>query len=246
MINKTLIIAHRGGASIGVVENTIDAFQKSINLGVPMAELDVRRTKDKYLVCHHDQSIDGKYLECLEYENLLKISNSHGFAVPLFEEVLQLCCGKINLDIELKEEGYEEDVLLLTKKYFKYSEFVVKSFNYKSVTKIKLIEPNVKVGLLLEGEEEEFKKFSIIRKVLEIFPEYKILRSGLDFVSPNYRLLKFGFLIRMKFLNKEVYVWTVNEESLLENLFKVKVDAVITDKPDLAMKILERVSSQSN
>ncbi|MBD2212755.1 glycerophosphodiester phosphodiesterase [Nostoc linckia FACHB-104] len=246
MTDKTLIIAHRGGASIGVVENTIDAFQKAINLGVPMAELDVRRTKDKYLVCHHDQSIGGKYLECLEYAEVLKISNSNGFTVPLLEEVLQLCCGKMNLDIELKEEGYEEDVLSLTKKYFRYSEFVIKSFNYISVTKIKRIDPNVKVGLLLEGEEEEFKRFSIIQKVLEIFPEYKILRSRLDFVSPHYRLLKFGFLIRMRLLKKEVYVWTVNEEKLLKDLFKIKVDAVITDKPDVAMKVLARVSGQSN
>lgn len=246
MTDKTLIIAHRGGASIGVVENTIDAFQTATNLGVPMAELDVRRTKDKYLVCHHDAFIGEKCLGCLEYAEVLKISNSNGFTVPLLEEVLQLCCGKMNLDIELKEEGYEEDVLSLTKKYFRYSEFVVKSFNYISVTKIKRIDPNVKVGLLLEGEEEEFERFSIIRKILEIFPEYKILRSGADFVSPHYRLLKFGFLIRMKFLKKEVYVWTVNEEKLLENLFKIKVDAVITDKPDLALKILERVSGQSN
>ncbi|MEO0840059.1 MAG: glycerophosphodiester phosphodiesterase [Cyanobacteria bacterium J06643_5] len=239
MKNQTLIVAHRGG-DLGAVENTIEAFEKSIALSIDMIELDVRKTKDNYLVCYHDPTIDGKSLKELDYREILKISTEKGFKVPLLEDVILACSKKIKLDIELKETGYEEKVLSLITRYLPYSEFVLKSFNYESVTKIKKINPKVTVGLLLGEDQEEFNKFSICRKILELFPEYRILKSRLDFVSPHYNLLQLNFVSRMKLLKKKVYVWTVNEEEVFEKLYRMKIDAVITDKPDKCLQILKR------
>lgn len=41
--------------------------------------------------------------------------------------------GHIALDIELKEEGYEEGIVDLTTQYFSYSNFVIKSFNIAAI-----------------------------------------------------------------------------------------------------------------
>jgi glycerophosphoryl diester phosphodiesterase len=239
MTIKTIIIAHRGGAQLGEIENTIKAFQKSISLGIPMAELDVRRTKDQHLVCYHDELIDGKCLASLDYAELLQISRSKGFDIPLIEEILKICGKKIKLDVEIKEEGYEADLISLIKRYLNYSEFIIKSFNDKSVAKVKMLDPNIKTGLLLEGEY--FNRLLSIRKISEIFPEYRILKTRVDFVSPHFDLLRLGFIWRMKLLKKDIYVWTVNEEEMLETLFRKNLDAVITDKPDLALKVIQRL-----
>jgi len=234
-----LIIAHRGGAQLGEIENTVQAFQKSISLGIPMAELDVRKTKDQHLVCYHDQSIDGKLLANLNYRELLEISKSKKFDIPLMEEILSICFGKIKLDIELKEEGYEEDIINLIKRYLDYSEFIIKSFNDKCVAKIKFIDPNIKTGLLLKSPD--FKVWKFIYMVSEIFPEYRVFKTKVDFVSPHFNLLKLGFIWRMKVLKKEIYIWTVNEEKLLEKLFRKNIDGIITDRPDLALNVMKRM-----
>jgi glycerophosphoryl diester phosphodiesterase len=231
---KISIIAHRGRTSLVRSENTIEAFRAAIEIGVPHIEFDLRRTQDGQIVCFHDESIDGIKLKHIKYDRLLTIAETKGFAIPLFEEALELCCGKIGLDIEIKETGYEDTIVSIALKYLSYSEFVMKSFNDSSVRAIKSIDPNIKIGLLVGRLPPQN-----IWHIFQVFPEYRILRTGADFVSPNYRLLRLGFLWRMNRLGKEVYVWTVNRESrLVKSIANRSISAIITDRPELAMKIL--------
>ncbi len=51
-----LRIAHRGGSGLWP-ENTIEAFQNSIDLGTDGIELDVHLSKDGVLVVHHDETL---------------------------------------------------------------------------------------------------------------------------------------------------------------------------------------------
>ena len=51
------ICAHRGAMDTHP-ENTIEAFEEAIRLGVQMIELDVRMTKDRKLVILHDETVD--------------------------------------------------------------------------------------------------------------------------------------------------------------------------------------------
>ncbi|RSL31969.1 hypothetical protein D7Z54_18015 [Salibacterium salarium] len=49
-----MIIAHRGSTTPSIKENTIEAFQLSMDEGADMIETDIRSTKDKKLVCSHN------------------------------------------------------------------------------------------------------------------------------------------------------------------------------------------------
>jgi glycerophosphoryl diester phosphodiesterase len=252
------IVAHRGKTAGVKSENTIEAFQAAMlifdsapfclgegyvkEIATPQIEFDLRMSRDGYLIVYHDRSIDNIEVGNLDYHQLQSISQSKGFEIPLFEDILKLCRDRINLDIEIKEEGYEEQVIMLATEYLKYSNFVIKSFNDTSVKKIKDLDPHIKVGLLL-GKVSG--KFPIISILAQFFPEYRIMKTGADFVAPHFRLLKFGFLWRMKLLKREVYVWTVNEERRLFKLMKSKyITAIITDEPELAMKILASLQQQ--
>ena len=52
-MKKTLVWAHRG-ASAYAPENTLEAFQKAVELKADGIELDVQQTKDGKLVVIHD------------------------------------------------------------------------------------------------------------------------------------------------------------------------------------------------
>jgi glycerophosphoryl diester phosphodiesterase len=241
-VHHVLIVAHRGKTATVNSENTIEAFQKAIEIGIPLIEFDLRMSQDGYLICYHDREIDDIKISGLSYHQLQSISKSKGFEIPLFEDILKLCQNRIDLDIEIKEEGYEDQIVKLATQYLDYSNFVIKSFNDNSVRKIKDLDPQIKVGLLLGRVNGKFPLRSIFS---QFFPEYRILRTGADFVAPHFRLLKFGFLWRMKLLRQEIYVWTVNEERRLASLIKNKsISAIITDKPELALEILNASSNQ--
>jgi glycerophosphoryl diester phosphodiesterase len=241
-LEELTIIAHRGRTALIDSENTIEAFQSAIDLGIPYIEFDLRRSEDGQILCYHDESIDGIKISDLKYDRILAISQSKGFTIPLFEDILKLCCGKIGLDIEVKEEGYEEVVISIALKYLNYSEFVIKSFNDASVKKIKNLDQNIKVGLLLGGFSSKYLWTTYLS---HIFPEYRIFKTGADFVAPNYRMLGLGLLWRMNKIGKEVYIWTVNDEKLLTRFITNRsVAAIITDRSELVMKILADIETK--
>ena len=235
------IVAHRGNTSLAKFENTLEAFQLAIEIGIPQIEFDLRMTQDGQLICYHDPAIEGIKISNLNLVELLAISRRKGFEVPLFEDVLKLCRDRIDLDIEIKEEGYEDRVVALTTKYFSYSNFVMKSFHDSSVRKIKDLDPQIEVGLLLGKLTKKYVSLDILA---QFFPEYRIFKTGADFVSPNFRLIRFGFLWRMRLLDRNIYVWTVNEEWRLLKLINNKhITAIVTDQPELALKIIDRLKS---
>ncbi|MEM1169295.1 MAG: glycerophosphodiester phosphodiesterase [Cyanobacteria bacterium P01_H01_bin.35] len=233
-MNKPLIIAHRGASGLVKFENTLESFAKAIELGVPMVEFDVRKTLDNLFVAFHDESINGIKLSDLTYQQLLDISRQKGFEIPLVEDVLKLCRGKIKLDIELKEAGYELEIVNLVKKYLDYQDYVIKSFLDAAIIAVKKADNQITTGLLLAlGNPENL----ILTQLSEIFPEFRLFITKADFVSPNYQLMKLGFVWRMKLMNKNIYVWTVNDEKLMAEIVNKGAFALITDRPDLALKL---------
>ncbi|NES71733.1 MAG: glycerophosphodiester phosphodiesterase [Okeania sp. SIO2D1] len=236
MTTKPLIIAHRGASGLVEFENTLASFEKAIELGVPMVEFDVRKTQDNLFVAFHDESIDGMNISDLSYQQLLDISRQKGFDVPLVEDVLKLCQGKIKLDIELKEVGYELEIVNLVKKYLDYQDYVIKSFLDAAIIAVKKADNRITTGLLLGvGKPQKL----IATRLSEIFPEFRLFTTKADFVSPNYQLIKFGFVWRMKLINQKIYVWTINDENLMVKIVKQGVFALITDRPDLALKLFD-------
>ena len=57
MEHKPFVWAHRG-ASGYAPENTLEAFQKAVELGADGVELDIQLTKDDQIVVIHDETID--------------------------------------------------------------------------------------------------------------------------------------------------------------------------------------------
>ncbi|NEN89491.1 MAG: glycerophosphodiester phosphodiesterase [Okeania sp. SIO3H1] len=236
MTTKPLIIAHRGASGLVEFENTLASFEKAIELGVPMVEFDVRKTQDNLFVAFHDESIDGMNISDLSYQQLLDISRQKGFDVPLVEDVLKLCQGKIKLDIELKEVGYEFEIVNLVKKYLDYQDYVIKSFLDAAIIAVKQTDNQITTGLLLGVSKP---KSLIATRLSEIFPEFRLFTTKADFVSPNYQLIKFGFVWRMRLINQNIYVWTINDEQLMVKTVKQGAFALITDRPDLALKLFD-------
>src|SRR5271168_5212576 len=102
-----LVIAHRGVHNTGLTENTMAAFEAAVDAGADMIELDVRRTGAGELAILHDQAL-GKV--ALDSCSLAEFEARTGFRPPLLSKVLEWARGRIGLDVELKEDGYVEEV----------------------------------------------------------------------------------------------------------------------------------------
>jgi glycerophosphoryl diester phosphodiesterase len=234
--NKQTVVAHRG-ASGYVHENTIAAFQKAVEMKADCIETDIRKTKDGVIVLFHDDAINGKPLKTITYSELQEEARKNNFEVATLEEGVKYVKGKIMIDIEFKEAGYEKEAVALIQRHLGNDEFYIRSFLDEVLIEVKKVDPQIITALLLGKDKPEHP---LRTRLSELFPARRLRRTKADFVSPHYRLLKFFYVWRMHLRKRAVSVWTVNEEELIKKmLFKYRVDSVVTNYPDRALKYLK-------
>lgn len=234
-LDKKLIIAHRGASGLVEHENTITSFEKAYQVGADSVELDIRKTKDDVIVVVHNPDYKDKLIKDYTYSELCEATSKEGFIMPTLIESLKYCHNKIFLDIEIKESGYEEEIVKTILSVLNTDEFFIRSFLKESLRKVKKINKNIKTVLLLGVE---FPKYGFLTRIAELFPLFKVVRSKCDMVSPHYLLVRFGFHFRMRLIGKPVLVWTVNDENIMDKLLnKVKVEGIITNFPDKALNL---------
>lgn len=99
--NNILVVSHRADWR-NAPENSLQAIQNCIEMGVDMIEIDLKKTKDGQLILMHDKTIDrtttgkGKPEDyTLEELGKFNLRNGAGHKtrhkIPTFEEVMLLC-----------------------------------------------------------------------------------------------------------------------------------------------------------
>ena len=107
---EIMIIAHRGDWR-NAPENSLLAIQHCIDMGVDMIEIDIRKTKDGHLILMHDETVDrttngtGRVDSyTLDSIRTLKLRNGLDrvtqFGIPTLEEAMNLCKGKIMVNLD--------------------------------------------------------------------------------------------------------------------------------------------------
>ena len=128
--NVREIIGHRG-SMLDRPENTLASYRRAIEAGANVAECDVRTTRDGILVSHHDGEIsrtsNGKGLVGdMTLAELRQLDfggwfdpKFKGERIPTLQEILELCHGKIDVMLDLKESGqpYAERIAALVRKH---------------------------------------------------------------------------------------------------------------------------------
>ena len=156
---KLVKIGHRGLPSLAF-ENTLDSFQKAIDMGMDGLELDVQFSADKELVVYHNWSIvcdsgEIELIENLSSAEIQKISlnKNEQNKIPLLTDVLDILNNKIIINIEIKatrivNTNIEKNVLKLIKSYGFEKNCVISSFNPFVIRRVKKIDPKI---LIFDG-----------------------------------------------------------------------------------------------
>ena len=234
-MKEKLIIAHRGNTT-SAPENTVESFEDAVCKGADMIEFDVRRTRDGIFVAHHSSVICRKLIKKISWEEIEKINQLRSFAVPKLEEVLKMAKEKIKFDIEIKESGHEIEIMEIVLRYLDYKDFIITSFNYYSVERIREKYPKVRTGLLFSIRRSK-------RKLSELLTSQRYDYNSADFFLPHSFLVRLGFLERTKKYRKRYIPWGVNSKRIMENMLENDwVEGIITDKLDMALEVKKELT----
>lgn len=118
-----VVIAHRG-SHVHYPENSITSIEDAIRLGADYVELDVRTSKDGYLVLNHNETVDARSngkgavrdLSWIELQTF-QLSSKDGevYRFPSLEEALQVCKNRINIYLDFKDADVSQTYALLKK-----------------------------------------------------------------------------------------------------------------------------------
>ena len=231
-----IVTAHRG-FSAAAPENTLPAFQLAIDQGCERAELDVQMTKDGVVMVTHDTNMRrctgrNQNIYDLTYDEVRKLDAGRWFGkkyagtkVPTLEEVLDLCKGKIELNIEIKPnaatpELETETLRIIREKGFE-NDCVITSQSYETLCKVKELAPGISTGYIL---------------ALGVGSYYDL--PAADFFSVESTFITSGMVQQVHLRGKTVSAWTVNREEDASDLLNLGVDDIITDKPGMVQQLM--------
>lgn len=142
--SSVLVTSHRGDWR-NFPENSLEAIESAIKMGVDIVELDVQKTKDGTLILMHDETLNrtttgkGKISDVdIDYISDLRLRNGCAIKtickVPTLEEALVLAKGKVMINID-KGDKYFDEVYKLSLKTGTTNQIIMKGNEAPEVVK---------------------------------------------------------------------------------------------------------------
>jgi len=239
-----LIIAHRG-ASADAPENTLAAYSLAIEHGAKMAECDVYLSRDGVPVLIHDRELERTTSGTGEVGQFtvaeLKMLDAGSWKDPSFAderiptlvEFLRLLKGQMRPVIEIKgqDEGMAEAVVAAMREADMPPEDVmIFSFHHAIVAEIVELEPLLPAAWLLDGPaEDDAARRAVLRKALSA----RVTVIGTSEKDFDPQLLRLAHECGLS-----IFVWTVDDPKRMNELRSEGVDALITNRPALALSVM--------
>ena len=212
-----LKIGHRG-AKGHLPENTLASFQKAIDLGVDMIELDVRMSLDKIPMVIHDETVDRTTSSTGLVTDYSAKELQH-LGIPTLRDVFELVDNRCEINVEIKTFSATQSVLdLINKNTFDQNKILISSFDWNALQEIRFHNDNIRIGVLTETDFDLALAFAKFIKAYSIHPYYHML------TAENIRKIKEkGF---------KIFSWTINEPEDITFVRSLNVDGIITDFPE--------------
>ena len=233
--SRPLVFAHRGGAALAP-ENTIAAFDNALALGVDGIELDVRMSSDGVVVVHHDRTLDRTTdlrgpVATRTMEELVRA------AVPSLSSVLaRYRDARVIIEMKLDEPEFARAVVEDVRSAGAIDRVCLGSFGRRSLGEARRVEP----AIATSAAREEVR-WALYRSWCR-WPVMKTPFAGYQIPewAGTTRVVSPRFVGDAHRAGLGVQVWTVNTESDARRLMDWGVDALITDRPDVMVPLVQR------
>jgi len=139
-----------------------------------------------------------------------------GQRIPTLQEVIDFIDNKVDLVIELKEEGTVESVFKLIKRNNIEDNVYVISFWHKLVKSIKEMDSHIKTGVLLVGCPVDMCIAS---------------QTSADALVMNYAFIDRKFVQTAHKENLKVFVWNIDKRNFLKPYADMGIDGIGTNDP---------------
>jgi len=258
---EVMVIAHQGGDGVWPGD-TMFAFEKSVEIGADVLEMDAHITKDGEIVLMHDEKVDRTtdgtgLIEDLTLAELKQLDAAYkwsiddgqtfpyrgqGIQVPilreLFEKFPNMCYV---IEIKLTKDPIDKPLCNLIREMYMQEKVVVASFHDEAMA----IFRETCLDVATSASRSEVTRFVILGKVFLSgwdSPQYQSLQVPWEkSESKGIPIMTERFIREAHARNLHVEPWTVNDPKLMKQYIEWGVDGIITDRPDLMVEVLKEM-----
>ena len=237
------VMAHRGFDLDGL-ENSMRAFEAAVRLGVPVLETDVRATSDGVLVAFHDLRLDRLtdghgMVARLPWAQVARARIGGREPIPRLEDALA-AWSDVRFNVDLKVSGAVAPFVEAVRRTGARDRVVVASFSdRRRAAAVRLLGDEGPVAWS-PGSRGIARVVAAVRRgparvaaalggaaCVQVPENF----GGLRIVTPR-------FVDAVHAAGAQVHVWTVDDPDAMVRLFDLGVDAVVTNRADLAMELV--------
>ena len=234
MSSHPLVIAHRG-ASGELPENTLPAYERAIELGADMIEIDLHLTRDGGIAVVHDAGLEriggrGEVGDATLGE-LRALDAGGGARVPSLEEVLDAFGSRIpfNLEIKCSERGpyadLERRTLEAVERRGLLGRTLFSCFEDPVLARLRALAPEARLALLISPRSQE----RALARAREL---------GAEALNPWYGLADRERVEAAHAAGLAVYPYTVDDPARMRDLLGLGVDGLFTNHPERMRSLL--------
>jgi glycerophosphoryl diester phosphodiesterase len=236
--DRPIVVAHRGSSG-SAPENTLASFALAIQERVEMIELDVRMTRDFFLVVLHDQDIkrttngEGKVWD-YSLQELRAFDAGQWFGpkfkgerIPTLRQAMDLLPPGVGLNIEMKTDGeprariaLEEACILAIMEKKLEQRTIVSSFDHAYLKRFHHLYPAIRTGALHVPVRDAMTTPSRLAHTL----------GTSAFICAKGQLTK-KLVEDAHAHDIPVACYVINTREDLDHMVEMHVDAVISDVP---------------
>ncbi len=224
--NGYVRVGHKGAAALAP-ENTIESLAAALAHGVDMVEFDVVDAPDGRLVLAHSR------------EEIRAGAVHLDDALAFLASQAPISTG---IDLDLKWHGFEAQVVEALVRHDCVERTIACSFFSRSLRALRVLEPELRTGISYPWDRRGISSRRLLKPVaragaatLKRALPYRIggmigaAEAGAAMI--HFSVLSRASVERCHALGASVFVWTVDEEALLDEVVALGVDGVISNDP---------------
>lgn len=260
-IDRPLVIAHQGGDGVWPGD-TMFAFEKAVEIGADVLEMDAHITKDSRIVLMHDEEVDRTtdgtgLIENMTLDELKKLDAAYdwsnddgktfpfrgqGIQVPTLDELFQKFPQmRYVIEIKLTQNPIDKPLCDLIRENNMQDKVVIASFHDEAMKNFRATCPEVAAS----ASRAEVTRFVILGKVFLsglLIPQYESIQPPYNPKdSMNIPIMTKRFIRESHAKNIAVEPWTVDDPELMKQYIGWGVDGIITDRPDLMIEVMKEL-----
>jgi glycerophosphoryl diester phosphodiesterase len=260
-ISRPPVIAHQGGDGLWPGE-TLYAFERAVDIGAEVLEMDAHITEDAQIVLMHDEEVDRTtdgtgLIEQMTLAELKQLDAAYdwlndydktfpyrgqGIEVPTLDELFQkLPQVPYLIEIKLTQHPIDKPLCNRIRTYNMQNSVMIASFHDETMQNFRATCPEIATS----ASRGEVTRFVLLGKAFLsglIAPPYHSIQPPYDpEESMNIPIMTARFIREAHARNIKAGPCTVDDPDLMRQYIEWDVDEIITDRPGLMIKVLEEM-----